>query len=77
MKWFLFFTYISLSACAPARFSEIETTAFECLDPDDRRRLGPGDTYRDLARAHSEAVAGWRDCKSAAEAAEDLFSPDE
>jgi len=38
----------------------------DCPDPDDRRKLGPGDTYRDLAVAHANAVAGWSRCHSAA-----------
>lgn len=38
----------------------------DCPDPEERRRLGPGDTYRDLAVAHANAVAGWSRCHSAA-----------
>ena len=38
----------------------------DCPDPDERHKLGPGDTYRDLAVAHANAVAGWSRCHSAA-----------
>lgn len=41
--------------------------AVTCPDPDDRRRLGKGDTYRDVFRAHANAVAGWKRCFDAAE----------
>lgn len=37
----------------------------DCPDPEGRRKLGPGDTYRDLAVAHANAVAGWSRCHSA------------
>jgi hypothetical protein len=57
-----------LSACAAPQAQVVDVSIFECADPEQRRRLGPGSTYRDLARAHSEAVAGWQDCRSAAEA---------
>lgn len=38
----------------------------DCPDPEQRRKLGPGDTYRDLAVAHANAVAGWSRCHAAA-----------
>lgn len=38
----------------------------DCPDPDERRKLGPGDTYRDMAVAHANAVAGWSRCHAAA-----------
>lgn len=58
----------SLSACAAPTAPAVDISIFDCRNPDDRRRLGAGSTYRDLARAHSEAVAGWQDCRSAADA---------
>lgn len=39
----------------------------DCPDPDGRRRLGQGDTYRDLAKAHASAVSGWKQCHKASE----------
>ncbi len=59
---------LALSACATPAPLIVDASIFDCQDPESRRRLGPGSTYRDLARAHSEAVAGWQDCRSAAEA---------
>jgi len=60
---------MSLAGCG---VSEVEVQerlpelVLDCPDPDERRKLGPGDTYRDLAVAHANAVAGWSRCHSAA-----------
>lgn len=62
-----------LSGCAGSpdlRISSNETVT--CADPETRRKLGQGDTYRDLARAHAAAVAGWQDCYSAVGAARQI-----
>lgn len=64
-----------LSGCASseaARISPVETVT--CADPETRRKLGQGDTYRDLARAHAAAVAGWHDCYSAVGAARQIVT---
>lgn len=58
-----------LSGCGAAKVEvqeRLPELVLECPDPDERRRLGPGDTYRDLAVAHAQAVAGWSRCHSAA-----------
>lgn len=64
-----------LSGCAGSpdlRISSIETVT--CADPESRRKLVTGDTYRDLARAHAAAVAGWHDCYSAVGAARQIVT---
>lgn len=66
-----FVLFVFLAGCAvqpPAAL--VDMSVLDCRDPETRRRLGAGDTYRDLARAHADAVAGWQDCKSAAASAQ-------
>lgn len=46
---------------------DMPVVVVECPDPSERKRLGEGDTYRDLARAHAQAVNGWERCFDAAE----------
>lgn len=58
-----------LAGCGAAEVEvqeKVPVLVLDCPDPEDRRRLGPGDTYRDLAVAHASAVAGWSRCHSAA-----------
>lgn len=58
-----------LAGCGAAKVEvqeKVPVLVLDCPDPDERRRLGPGDTYRDLAVAHANAVAGWSRCHSAA-----------
>lgn len=58
-----------LAGCGVAEVEvqeKIPELVLDCPDPDARRKLGPGDTYRDLAVAHANAVAGWSRCHSAA-----------
>lgn len=58
-----------LAGCGAAEFEvqeRLPELVLDCPDPDERRRLGPGDTYRDLAVAHANAVAGWSRCHAAA-----------
>ena len=69
------FLLIFLSGCAVQTDTQgIDTSVLDCRDPETRRRLGPGDTYRDLARAHADAVEGWQDCKSATDAAKRIYT---
>lgn len=58
-----------LAGCGSAEVEvqeRLPVLVLDCPDPEERRRLGPGDTYRDLAVAHANAVAGWSRCYSAA-----------
>lgn len=66
---------VTLGACSPAFWVAPEDLAVTgCRNPEERRRLQAGDTYRDLAYAHADAVAGWRDCSSAAKAGRALLT---
>jgi len=54
-----------LTACASGERVEkvqIPELQISCPDPDDRKRLEEGATYRDLALSRAEALAGWRRC---------------
>lgn len=58
-----------LAGCGAAEVEvqeRLPVLMLDCPDPEERRRLGPGDTYRDLAVAHAKAVAGWSRCHAAA-----------
>lgn len=58
-----------LAGCGVAEVEvqeKLPELVLDCPDPDERRRLGPGDTYRDLAVAQAQAVAGWSRCHAAA-----------
>lgn len=60
---------LSVAGCGVAEVEvqeRLPELVLDCPDPDGRRRLGPGDTYRDLAVAHANAVAGWSRCHAAA-----------
>ena len=61
----------ALAACsaAPAPQPSPVLPLLDCRDPEQRHRLTADDTYRDLATAHASAVAGWRNCWSAVQAA--------
>lgn len=65
---------LALSACVAPPAPVVDVSIFDCKDPNDRRRLGAGSTYRDLAQAHSEAVSGWQDCRSAADAGKTIHA---
>lgn len=54
-----------LTACASGERVEkvqIPELQIQCPDPDDRKRLEEGATYRDLALSRTEALSGWRRC---------------
>lgn len=57
-----------LAACAsnlePMQDRPIQAAI--CPDPDDRARLVPGSTFRDLAAARAESLTGWEECFNAA-----------
>lgn len=59
-----------LSGCsAQQNIETVETPKFfvSCPDPDDRKKLTAGDTFRDLARAHADAVNAWERCHDTTE----------
>ena len=58
------------AACAPTGqgtvvVKEVPRLAVSCPDPAKRKMLGEGSTYRVLAEARLEAVAGWQQCHDA------------
>lgn len=51
--------FTSLMSCAPAPGPVF---VGDCPDPESRRVLSAGSTYRDLALSRAEAIEGWRSC---------------
>lgn len=65
-----------LAACAadPQSMTDRPIQAAVCPDPDDRRLLTAGSTFRDLAAARAESLTGWEECYNAAQENADALS---
>jgi len=63
----LMLTLLNMCACARVDSPELENRnpKISCPDPDGRKRLGEGATYRDLALSRAESIGGWQQCHDA------------